>query len=113
MDRLIHWAPRALGMAAIGFVSLFALDAFGPGVPLAEALAGFAVHLAPSALLCLVLAFAWRHELAGGAAFLVVSALPFVALDNAFVVNLMLAAPFAATGLLFVLSHLRRRRGSG
>ena len=31
MNRLIWFAPRVMGILAIGFLSLFALDAFGGG----------------------------------------------------------------------------------
>jgi hypothetical protein len=112
MKRVFYWAPRLVALAGIAFISLFALDAFGPGVSLADALLGFAIHMIPSAVLAVLLAVAWRFELVGGLAFLAISIVPFVGLSNPVWVNAILAAPFFLSGLLFVMSYFRRTSGS-
>lgn len=103
-----------VGVAAIAFLSLFALDVFEPGAPIAAAFVGLAVHLIPSLVLVVILVVAWRWPLAGGLLFLAASMAPFLFLSNRAAVNLMLAAPFALTGLLFVACHqlAARRRNS-
>jgi hypothetical protein len=112
MEKVFHWAPRLIALAGIGLVSLFALDAFGPRIRLADALVGFAIHLIPSAVLAVLLAVAWRFELEGGLAFLAISIVPFVGLSNPVWINAILAGPFILSGLLFVISHFRRTSGS-
>ena len=54
------WIPRVLGILAGLFLKLFALDAFGEGKPLAQALPDFIIHLVPGAVLLAVMALAWR-----------------------------------------------------
>ena len=102
MRRPICWLARLLGIAAIGFISSFALDVFQPGVPVAAVLPALAIHLIPSVALVIVLAIAWLRPLIGGILFLVVAALPFIVLHNPLPTDLLLSAPFSATGLLFL-----------
>jgi hypothetical protein len=68
-DDIIMWAPRALAIAFIGFVSLFALDVFGGGGSVAEIAVALAMHLIPSAALAAIVALAWRREWIGAALF--------------------------------------------
>lgn len=112
MSRAIYWAPRLVGIAAIIFISLFALDVFDPAKTSAEVASALFVHLIPSYVLAAALAFAWRFELWGGLAFLIVAALPFWLLNNPGWVNAVLAGPFALTGLLFLVDHFHRTRMS-
>jgi hypothetical protein len=107
--RWLHIAPRAAGILAILYLSVFALDVFQPGEPWQSILVGLAIHLIPSAVLVIILAIAWRAELVGGLLFIIVSAIPFAALSNPFWVNLLLAAPFTLTGALFIVEHRVRR----
>jgi hypothetical protein len=109
MHRALCWLARLTAIAAIGFISLFSLDVFQPGVPLAEALSALAIHLLPSAALVVVLVIAWRRPLIGGIGFLLVAALPFRLLANPLSVNLLLAAPFLVAGLLFLACFLTSR----
>jgi hypothetical protein len=111
MAKIIYWAPRLFGIIGILFISVFALDVFEPGVPPLEIAIGLFVHLLPSLALVVLLAFAWVFELVGGILFLLVGLLIVAYLSNAMWVNLMLAAPFLATGFLFLLSHIRQEVG--
>ena len=72
MNKILHWLPRILCILAIFFVSLFALDAFGPGMTLWQQIGGFLIHLIPSFILVILLVVAWKWELIGGGVFLLV-----------------------------------------
>jgi hypothetical protein len=112
--RLVRWAARILAIAAILFISIFALDAFEAGKPWNEIAAALFVHLLPNLVPIAVLAVAWRIEWLGGILFIAVGLSPFVLLSNPKWVNLMLGAPFMLAGLLFLTSHyLHVREGSG
>lgn len=65
---VVTWAPRVMGMAMALFLSLFALDAFSGRAP-GEAILAFAIHLAPAAVLAVVVAAAWRMPIIGAVAF--------------------------------------------
>lgn len=69
MNRLVFWAPRALALALIVFVSLFALDVFEEGLGFWATLGHLAIHLIPSFVLVAVLAVAWRREWVGAVLF--------------------------------------------
>jgi hypothetical protein len=104
--RLLCRAARIVGIGAIAFLSLFALDVFQPGAPPGPALIGLAIHLIPSIVLVGILVVAWHWPLIGGLLFLAVAFLPFLLLSNTPSVNGMLAAPFALTGMLFIASAI-------
>lgn len=113
MHRVLCRLARLVGIAAVGFIALFALDVFQPGVSLADVLPSLAIHLLPSAVLVVVLAIAWVRPLAGGILFLLVAALPFLLLHNPPRTNLLLSAPFLLTGLLFLACFLASHRHAG
>lgn len=107
-DPVLHWLPRGLALGLAGFVGLFALDVFGGDDSFGEALASFVIHLAPTGLILLALAVAWRHAGAGAGLFLGLSGL-FLVWFGADVI-LLLPAPALVIGLLF-LADWRRRAG--
>ena len=103
----LQWLPRILGITVALFVGLFALDAFGQGRPLAQALGDFAIHLIPAFLLLAVVAVAWRYPWIGAVAFIglaVVYAVSVRRLDWIAVI----AGPLFVVGLLFVLAGANR-----
>jgi len=104
VSTIIRWFPRVLGIFSILFISTFALDVFGEGISVAQALLGLAVHLVPSAILLVLLVIAWRAPKAGGILFILISFIPFWLLSNELWVNLILATPFFLTGALFLFS---------
>ena len=117
--RILHWAPRILCIAAILFVSLFALDAFEPGLPLGDQIKGFLIHMIPSFILLAILLLAWKWELAGGIFFILVSLVttPVVFTFNyrnnesiwiSLIIVLTITIPFLIVGILFVLSHHKK-----
>lgn len=103
----LFWTPRILGILFAAFVSLFALDVFEEGYGFWEALAGFAIHLIPTAIVLIVLAIAWRWEWVGG--------ILFIALGTAYIVAtrggehwsayLLIAGPLVLIGLLFLMDR--------
>ena len=63
--RALFWAPRALSIAFIAFLSLFALDVFGEGYGFWKTLLALTMHLIPTFVLIAVLVLAWRWEWIG------------------------------------------------
>src|SRR5690606_14886113 len=91
VHEVLRIVALCLGLLDVLFLSVFALDAFVPGLTLGEQLVGFAIHLLPSAALAAMVAFAWWFPSLGGGALVLVAVLPFALLSNPFWVNLMLA----------------------
>lgn len=112
-DRVIVWAPRVLSVCFALFLGVFALDAFT--VPFDPTqLIGFLAHLLPTLVLLLVVFIAWRRELVGAAAFLVVAAFYIlnVGLDRPWSWYAAIAGPAALVGILYLAAWYVRRRGS-
>ena len=123
LESWFHWVPRFLCIAAILFVSMFALDAFEPGMPLWQQVGGFFMHLIPSFVLILFLIVAWKWELIGGIMFVIIGLglLPFIYMMNyqmnhsvwmSLGVILVINVPFIVVGLLFILSHFLKRKNT-
>jgi hypothetical protein len=120
--RVFHWLPRIICILAILFVSLFALDAFAPGLTLWQQLEGLLIHLIPSFVLLAFLIIAWKRELAGGIIFIAIGLImsPFVFLLNynrnhfsvgqSLVVILMITFPFVIVGILFIVSNTLKKK---
>jgi hypothetical protein len=119
--RLLHWAPRILCILAILFISMFALDAFGPGLTIWQQIASFLMGMVPSFLLVMLLVFAWKWEFAGGIVFLLIGlgTSPLIFIHNytrnqsawlSFNIMLMVCFPFIVVGILFLVNHFRKKR---
>ncbi len=115
-----HWIPRFLCILAILFVSMFALDAFAPGLTFWEQIGGFLIHLTPSFLLLIVLLVAWKWEKTGGIILMVIGLglSPSVFLMNfhrtgsiwlALGIVLIINIPFVMVGALFVMSNYLKK----
>jgi hypothetical protein len=63
--RAFFWAPRAMSIVFIAFLSLFALDVFGEGYGFWKTLLALTMHLIPTFVLIAVLVLAWRWEWIG------------------------------------------------
>lgn len=118
--QVLHWLPRILCIMAILFISLFALDAFVPGLPIWKQLADFSVHLIPSFVLVACLVLAWKWELIGGILFVFIGLTlsPFIyqmnyhrthSVSMSLVIILMITFPFVVVGALFILSHIVKK----
>ena len=118
---IIHWVPRILCILAILFVSLFALDSFGPGLTVWQQIGGFFIHLLPSFILTIILIVAWKWELIGGT-ILAVIGLGFTPMifsmnyqmNHSIGLSLGIIAsitfPFILIGVLFILSHYMKKK---
>lgn len=118
-----YWIPRLLSLAAILFISMFALDSFAPGLTVWQQIGGFLIHLIPSYLLIAALLVAWKWEKIGGIIFMVIGMgfSPFVFLMNyhrtgsvlaGLGVVLIINVPFIMVGALFWLSHYLRKNSN-
>ena len=67
--RALFWTPRALSIAFIAFLSLFALDVFDEHLGFWQTALALTVHLIPMFALIAVLVLAWRWEWIGAALF--------------------------------------------
>ena len=121
MKNVIHWAPRILTILSILLISLFALDSFGPSVPLLRQISAFLMHLIPSAVLAAILVIAWRHRLTGGIIFIVIGLAlsPFIYSlnfrnNNSIWMSIGIVAiitlPFIVAGLLFIIDYYYNRK---
>ena len=120
--KVLYWLPRIICILAILFVSMFALDAFEPGLTLMVQLQHFFIHLIPSFILLLFLVIAWKWELIGGILFVIIGlgfSVPIFQLNHyrnhftiwqSLVVILMINLPFIIVGMLFIVSHSVKRR---
>ena len=115
---VLYWVPRVLGIAAILFISLFALDAFQEGLSFWAQLGSFFMHLIPSFILAGLLAIAWKWEMIGGWIFILLGLglSPPVFYHN-YAMNqsiwmslgiiLVITLPFVLIGILFIINARR------
>jgi hypothetical protein len=121
-DKLFYWIPRIIGILAILFVSVFALDAFDPRLTIWQQILDFLIHLIPSFVLLAFFLIAWRWEFVGGIllAAIGLGMSPLIFMHN-YIVNhfsivqcvnviLMINLPFILVGALFIVNHFRRKK---
>jgi hypothetical protein len=65
--KALFWTPRALSIAFIAFLSLFAMDVFDEHLGFWQTALALTVHLIPVFALIAVLVLAWRWEWVGAA----------------------------------------------
>lgn len=119
--KIIHWLPRIICILAILFVSMFALDSFDPALSVWKQILALLIHLIPSFVLACFLILAWKWELIGGIAFILIGLgfTPFIYLHNyamnhsvwmSISVVLMINFPFVVVGSLFMVSHFLKKK---
>lgn len=108
-DLLLLWSPRILGIAVSLFLSLFALDAFERGKPVASVLTDFAIHLVPAAVVLAIVALSWRRPWIGGVAFVLLGAAYGLAVSFRLDWTLPISGPLLTAGALFLWSWRRQR----
>ena len=119
-NRIIYWTPRILCVFAILFISMFALDSFSPDLTIWQQLGTFFIHLIPSYILVALLIVAWKWEYIGGIIFIVIGLgfSPVVFIHNYNMNNsiwmsigiiLSITVPFVVVGVLFIVSHYRKK----
>ena len=118
------WLPRVICIAAILFVSIFAMDSFGPGLTIWQQLGGFLIHLIPTFVLIALLVVAWKWEYVGGLLYIVLG-LGFsvwifninfsrnqFSLSQSLFNAAIIALPFVIAGGLFIVNHNRKKKAS-
>lgn len=120
---LFHWLPRIICILAILFVSMFAADAFAPGLTIWQQLGAFFMHLIPSFILIAILVIAWKWEYVGGIIFIIIGLAfsPVVFSINyrmnhsiwmSLSIILIITLPFVLVGVLFIISHRLKKKNS-
>ena len=113
---VFYWLPRIICILAILFVSMFAADAFAPGLTIWQQVGTFIIHLIPSFVLAVILILAWNRELFGGLLFIIIGLglSPFIYqlnfdMNHSFWTSLsvvmMINSPFIIVGILFLVSR--------
>jgi len=119
--RIFHWLPRVICILAILFVSIFAADAFAPGLTIWQQLGAFFIHLIPSFILVAFLILSWKWEKIGGVIFILLGLglSPFIFQHNygmnqsigmSLGIILMITFPFFIVGILFIVSHYMKKK---
>ena len=119
--KIFHWLPRILCILAILFISMFAMDSFSPDFTLWQNITAFVIHLVPSIILIALLIVAWKWELIGGVIFTIIGLgmSPFIYSHNfrmdqsagkGLVAVLLVTMPFIIVGILFIVSHLMKKK---
>ena len=109
-QRVLQWSPRILGTVVSLFIGLFALDAFGPGKPLADALLDFAIHLLPALILLTLVAASWRREWIGAFTFTGLAVVYATTMSRGRIDwMLLIAGPLLLVGILFLASWFNHR----
>jgi hypothetical protein len=117
--KVYHWLPRVIGILAILFISLFALDSFTAEISVWQQIIGFFIHLIPSFILLIFLIIAWKWEYTGGVIFILIG-LVFSPIVFAINYNMnhsiwmslgvisIITIPFVIVGVLFINSHRKK-----
>lgn len=111
LQRLLFWTPRILCLLFATFLSVFALDVFDEGYGFWKTILALLVHLIPTWIILIVLAFSWRREWVGAILFTALGVLYPVLFWGRFVwyVYLLMSGPLFAVGGLFLVNWLLRR----
>jgi hypothetical protein len=119
--KVLHWTPRILCILAILFISIFSLDSFSPERTFWQNATAFLMHNIPSFVLLAVLIVAWKWEKIGGIILTIIglafSIFIFVfnykmnhfPVMTCLLQTLVVAFPFVLAGILFILSHNRKK----
>ena len=119
--KVFHWMPRIICILAILFISLFALDSFGPNLTIWQQIGAFLIHLIPTYILIALLIVAWKLEYIGGIIFIIIGLgmSPFIFKHNynmnhsigmSIGIILMITFPFVVAGILFIISYIIKKR---
>ncbi len=119
--KIYHWVPRIICILALLFVSMFSLDAFDPGLSIGKQILGFIMHQIPVFILLALLIVAWKWEYIGGLIFIllgvILSVLVFIwnyrmnhSIPMSLLVILMVTIPFVVVGILFIVSHNKKKK---
>jgi hypothetical protein len=108
---LLFWTPRVLCLAVALFLALFAFDVFGEPGTVWMKVVGFAIHLAPTWALLVVLALAWRWEWIGAAACFAMAGFYAATFGRHHLDwDLIIAGPVVLVGVLFLVGWVYRKQ---
>ena len=109
LKKTLFWTPRIAGILFILFISLFALDIFDMKLGFWGTIVGLFMHLIPSILLTIVIAWKWEWF---GALLFIGWALWYVAFMRGFpwVAYVLIAGLPALIGLLFLVDWIWREQ---
>jgi hypothetical protein len=105
--KILYWTPRILTILAILFMLMFSFDVFEGDESVGRKLLGFLIHNIPALILTGILIVAWKWEVAGGI-LLIAAAIAASIFFRSFAGNpgsIVVLAPFALAGGLFILHH--------
>ena len=118
--RLLYWLPRIICIMGILFISMFSIDALNSELTIWQQILSLSMHLIPSFILILLLLLSWKRELIGGIIFMIIGLgfSPIIFIHN-FKMNQsiwmslgvisVITIPFAIVGMLFIVSHYRKK----
>ncbi|MCX6153890.1 MAG: hypothetical protein NT007_07015 [Candidatus Kapabacteria bacterium] len=104
--KLLFWAPRALCIVTILFMSMFAMDVFGEGRGFWGTSLALLMHLIPSIFMFIILLISWKREWIGGIIFNILALLYIIMFWGRFPIAtyFLISGPLAITGILFFLN---------
>ena len=107
----LYWLPRILGILFAFFISIFALDAFGEGIPFLEAVVGSLIHLVPTYIMIAILLIAWKRELVGSILF-ILPGLFFIFFVNGmhWSAYLLIGGSSILIGIPYIAAHFSSKR---
>jgi hypothetical protein len=106
----LYWTPRIAGILFVLFLSLFALDIFELKLGFWGTIVGLFMHLIPSIVLAIAIAFAWRREWIGAVLFIgwaVFYIVRFKGFD--WIAYVMIAGIPLVIGILFLVDWIYRK----
>jgi hypothetical protein len=105
--QVLFWAPRALSIAFIAFLGLFALDVLEAGYGFWKTLLALTMHLIPNFVLIAVLVLAWRWEWIGATLFAAAGVLHAIFIwQRPYPPAMKLAQILPMEGMVFVIATL-------
>lgn len=103
MNKTLYWVPRVFGILLVIFVSLFALDVFGPEFSWLALL----MHMIPTLIVLIILIISWRWSRIGGILWILIG-IYYVIMTGGrehFVTYLVMTLPAIVTGTLFFIGR--------
>jgi len=119
--RVLYWLPRIICIIGILFISMFSIDTLNSELTIWQQILSLSMHLIPSFVLIFLLLLSWKRELIGGIIFMIIGLgfSPIIFIHN-FKMNesiwlslgiiSVITIPFAIVGMLFIVSHYRRKK---
>lgn len=109
LRKIFYWSARALGIFMITATARLQLAGIDLNLPLGQAALALLSRLWLTLGLVVVLVIAWRREKAGAGLYLLLATLAVLDMGKTeWIYTILLAAPVAANGILFLISGLMK-----